>query len=70
MRDDYVLPTKPINEAELAPTGIFTQHGRCFEFWKKLKECERTAELPKIDCPVYFEDYFECLHHSKEVKAR
>lgn len=70
MRDDHLFTPRPASEAELAPTGIFTQQGRCFEFWKKLKECERTAELPKIDCPVYFEDYVECLHHSKEVTGK
>ena len=68
MREEFVLPRAPLDESKLVPSGIFSRNGRCFDFWKKLKECEQTAELPKIDCKVYFEDYLECLHHTKEVK--
>lgn len=68
MRDEYYVPTRVTDDDSQVPTGIFTKHGRCYEFWKRLKECERSAEIPKLDCPVYFEDYVECLHHNKEVE--
>ena len=67
MRDEYVLPMRPVDDDSQPPMGVYTRNGRCFEFWKKLKECEQTAEIPRIDCPAYFQDYLECLHHTKEV---
>jgi hypothetical protein len=64
MRHDYKLPTRIPEEK---PMGIYTPHGRCYDFWAKVKQCENKAELPNIDCQVYFDDYVQCLDHSNEV---
>ena len=64
MRQDFELPTR---EPEEKPIGIYTPHGRCYDFWARIKQCEREAELPGIDCQIYFNGYVECLHHTEEV---
>lgn len=66
--DDEGMRQYPGRADRCVPRGLVSEHGRCFDFWQKLQECERNADLPAIDCPPYFEDYVECLHHYKEKK--
>jgi len=40
--------------------------GRCWPIWQDFLDCAREAKHP-IQCKVYEEDYFECLHHRKEI---
>lgn len=42
--------------------------GRCFNFWQEFRKCYAMANRPE-DCIMEKEDYFECLHHTKEVKS-
>ncbi|GFP85592.1 NADH dehydrogenase [ubiquinone] iron-sulfur protein 5-b [Phtheirospermum japonicum] len=46
--------------------GITGNKGRCYDFWMDFSECMSRCREPK-DCTLLREDYFECLHHSKEV---
>lgn len=46
--------------------GITGNKGRCYDFWVDFSECMSRCREPK-DCGLLREDYFECLHHSKEV---
>ena len=46
--------------------GISMNKGRCYDFWIDFSECMSRCREPK-DCTLLREDYFECLHHSKEV---
>lgn len=50
--------------------GLGGQQGRCYPFWKAYQECLRTHEpQDALDtCPRVREDYYECLHHRKEVR--
>ncbi|XP_022847308.1 NADH dehydrogenase [ubiquinone] iron-sulfur protein 5-B-like isoform X2 [Olea europaea var. sylvestris] len=45
--------------------GITGNKGRCYDFWMDFSECMSRCREPK-DCALLREDYFECLHHSKE----
>ncbi|KAF3639826.1 NADH dehydrogenase [ubiquinone] iron-sulfur protein 5-A [Capsicum annuum] len=45
--------------------GITGNKGRCYDFWMDFSECMSKCREPK-DCSLLREDYFECLHHSKE----
>jgi hypothetical protein len=44
---------------------------RCFVFWQELLGCyvvnAGEGDSGKKKCISAFEDYYECLHHSKEV---
>jgi hypothetical protein len=47
---------------------------RCFPFWQEVLACYVTntsAESPegKVKCQPVLEDYYECLHHKKEVRS-
>ena len=46
--------------------GITGNKGRCYDFWIDFSECMSRCREPK-DCALVREDYFECLHHAKEV---
>jgi NADH dehydrogenase (ubiquinone) Fe-S protein 5 len=48
--------------------GIKGGIGRCYPFFAQLKECVAEKELSAtgIVCQAKREDYFECLHHTKE----
>ncbi|CAG8674839.1 14034_t:CDS:2, partial [Gigaspora rosea] len=48
--------------------GIAGGRGRCFVFWQEFRKCYAMADRPQ-DCALQLDDYFECLHHTKE-KAR
>ncbi|KAL4603497.1 hypothetical protein ACB092_10G127800 [Castanea dentata] len=49
--------------------GISMNKGRCYDFWIDFSECMSRCREPK-DCTLLREDYFECLHHSKEFRRR
>lgn len=56
-----------ISESEMASGwGISGNKGRCFDFWNDFSECMSRCREPK-ECAFLREDYFECLHHAKEV---
>ncbi|KAK3235722.1 hypothetical protein CYMTET_54095 [Cymbomonas tetramitiformis] len=40
--------------------------GRCYSTWMDFSECMSTTDNPKL-CAEKREDYFECLHHRKEI---
>jgi len=50
--------------------GLGGQQGRCYPFWREYQECLRThgPEEALEECPRVREDYYECLHHRKEVR--
>ena len=46
--------------------------GRCFPFWQEMLACYVVNTSPgddsgKSKCAPALEDYYECLHHRKEV---
>jgi hypothetical protein len=46
--------------------------GRCFPFWQEVMGCyvvntSATDDSGKKKCGLVLEDYYECLHHKKEV---
>jgi NADH dehydrogenase (ubiquinone) Fe-S protein 5 len=43
--------------------------GRCYPFFKALERCLRESVDPR-QCALYHEDYFECLHRTKELAQR
>ncbi|ODV59923.1 uncharacterized protein ASCRUDRAFT_18070, partial [Ascoidea rubescens DSM 1968] len=50
--------------------GLRGGTGRCFGEWQRFMECYTNAGTTKpSQCQPNADDYFECLHHSKE-KAR
>ncbi|KAG6518973.1 hypothetical protein ZIOFF_022459 [Zingiber officinale] len=56
-----------ISESEMASGwGISGNKGRCYDFWNEFSECMSRCREPK-ECTFLREDYFECLHHAKEV---
>lgn len=53
-------------------TSISSGPGRCFPFWQDVLACyvvNTSAEddSGKKKCAPVLEDYYECLHHKKEV---
>lgn len=52
----------------MLPTGT----SRCFPFWQEVLACyvvntSTEDESGKKKCAPVLEDYYECLHHKKEV---
>ncbi|KAK7425441.1 hypothetical protein QQZ08_008120 [Neonectria magnoliae] len=52
--------------------GMHGGPGRCFPFWQEVMACyvvNTTADddSGKKKCSPALEDYYECLHHKKEV---
>ncbi|KAI9145761.1 hypothetical protein BKA69DRAFT_464367 [Paraphysoderma sedebokerense] len=47
--------------------GLSGGRPRCFPFWQDFQKCYISADNPQQECGIYKEDYFECLHHFKEV---
>ncbi|KAH7246788.1 hypothetical protein MRS44_014604 [Fusarium solani] len=48
--------------------------GRCFPFWQEVMGCyvvntSATDDSGKKKCGFALEDYYECLHHKKEVSS-
>ena len=53
---------------------IFPGPSRCFPFWQEVLACYVTNTSPesdagKVKCQPVLEDYYECLHHKKEVRS-
>lgn len=49
--------------------------GRCFPFWQELLGCyvvnsSEDDGKGKTNCSAALEDYYECMHHKKEVRQR
>ncbi|KNE54869.1 hypothetical protein AMAG_00817 [Allomyces macrogynus ATCC 38327] len=40
---------------------------RCYAFWQDVQKCFLTADEPRTQCAPFKADYFECLHHTKEL---
>lgn len=63
---------KTVRHARLT-TGWFTGPSRCFPFWQELLGCyvvnAGEGEAGKKKCLGALDDYYECLHHKKEVRA-
>ncbi|CAI9112813.1 OLC1v1013306C1 [Oldenlandia corymbosa var. corymbosa] len=57
------------NKTMASGWGITGNKGRCYDFWMDFSECMSRCREPK-DCALLREDYFECLHHSKEFQRR
>lgn len=49
--------------------GVNGGTSRCFHLYHDLEECVGLARH-NVECIAVREDYFECLHHSKEVRYR
>lgn len=52
---------------------FFAGPSRCFPFWQEVLACYVTNtnsedDSGKAKCVPYLEDYYECLHHKKEVR--
>lgn len=57
-----------------ADQSVSTGVGRCFPFWQEVLGCyvvNTSAEddSGKKKCALALEDYYECLHHKKEVRS-
>ena len=57
-------------ELTIAPRSLGV--GRCFPFWQEVMGCyvvntSATDDSGKKKCGFALEDYYECLHHKKEV---
>ena len=48
--------------------GLTGNVGRCYGAFMDFSECVSKADVPS-DCFKLREDYFECLHHRKEVRG-
>ena len=46
--------------------GVTGKKGRCYDVWMDFSECMSHCAMP-ADCTSRRDDYFECLHHRKEV---
>ncbi|KAL6505025.1 hypothetical protein OROGR_024842 [Orobanche gracilis] len=49
--------------------GITGNKGRCYDFCMDFSDCISLCREPK-DCALFREDYFECLHHPKELNKK
>mmetsp|Transcript_8528 Transcript_8528/g.15767 ORF Transcript_8528/g.15767 Transcript_8528/m.15767 type:complete len:81 (-) Transcript_8528:81-323(-) len=46
--------------------GITGHQGRCYPIWMDFYGCMMETDKPS-KCAELREDYFECLHHRKEI---
>ncbi|MCO5564215.1 hypothetical protein L7F22_017873 [Adiantum nelumboides] len=46
--------------------GIHGTKGRCYDLWMDFSDCMSNCTTPS-ECFPLRDDYFECLHHRKEV---
>lgn len=60
------VPGHPADRFSLSPGP-----GRCYPFWQEVLGCyvvnSGEGEAGKQKCTPALEDYYECLHHRKEV---
>ena len=51
---------------------LFLRASRCYGFWQEVLGCyvvnAGEGETGKKQCMPALEDYYECLHHRKEVR--
>ncbi|KAL7752037.1 hypothetical protein RI367_002566 [Sorochytrium milnesiophthora] len=47
--------------------GIQGGRPRCFMLWQEFQKCYLTSEDPRQTCVPHKDDYFECLHRTKEI---
>lgn len=57
----------------LGDIDLFLGVGRCFSFWQEVMGCyvvntSSEDDSGKKKCVLALEDYYECLHHKKEVR--
>jgi hypothetical protein len=69
--------TIALRSTRIAPAARLTITGvsRCFPFWQEYMACyvinQNDPEARKQGvCVPRLEDYYECLHHKKEVSSR
>ena len=55
-----------LSRAMASGFGIHGGRGRCYPVWMDFSECMQRCQEPR-ECALLREDYFECLHHRKEV---
>mmetsp|Transcript_19501 Transcript_19501/g.17699 ORF Transcript_19501/g.17699 Transcript_19501/m.17699 type:complete len:82 (-) Transcript_19501:29-274(-) len=52
--------------------GLYLSKSRCYDSFKDLAICTKEAKLngstDRLQCKPLVVDYFECLHHTKELK--
>ncbi|KAK0522099.1 hypothetical protein OC835_000237 [Tilletia horrida] len=46
--------------------GYSGNQSRCFQFFQEFRKCYASADMPG-QCAAQQADYFECLHHTKEI---
>jgi len=56
-------------------TATHTGPSRCFPFWQEVLACyvvntDADNDSGKHKCRPVLEDYYECLHHKKEVPTQ
>lgn len=61
------------DHAKIHRLTFFAGPGRCFPFWQELLACyvvntSGEDDSGKSKCAPVLEDYYECLHHKKEVR--
>lgn len=47
--------------------GVFSSKGRCYPAFVDYMKCYNSQIYPQDHCQSQLEEYFECLHHRKEV---
>ena len=56
----------------LTASSLLAGPSRCYPFWQELLGCyvinAGEGDAGKKKCVAPMEDYFECLHHKKEVR--
>jgi hypothetical protein len=65
--------TKHHYQEDCANNSTHTGPSRCFPFWQEVLACYVTNtnaedDSGKAKCVPVLEDYYECLHHKKEVR--
>ena len=66
----FALPDPSLTRTRLQVSGHGTHggKGRCYPFWQSFQAC-MAGSNPGTGCKLQAEDYKECLHHSKKVRA-
>jgi hypothetical protein len=71
----HAATTLPSIESKHKTLTTFTSTGpsRCFPFWQDVLACyvvntSTEDDSGKKKCSPVLEDYYECLHHRKEVR--
>ncbi len=71
------LPLQPHTGSTIRHMLTATQTGpsRCFPFWQEVLACyvvntDADNDSGKHKCRPVLEDYYECLHHKKEVRTQ